>query len=300
MSEGTNNTALRGSLAALITPMTTDGAIDEDALRRLVQWHIDVGTHGLVPTGTTGESPVLSHAEQHRVIEIVCEQAGGAIPVIAGCGSNNTHEALENHAHAADAGATATLHVTGYYNRPSQEGVIQHYRALNALNDLPIIVYNIPARTHVDITVDTMATLAALPNVVGVKDATKDLSRPCLEKVVIPSFSWLSGEDSTAVAYNAAGGNGCISTTANVAPELCSAMQAACLKGDFNEAMQIQQRLTPLHDALFIEPSPAGVKYACARRKLCGETARLPMVPLTKATKAAIDAALEQLELGHV
>ncbi len=293
---------LTGCLVALITPMTVDGSVDEDALRHLVKWHLDAGTNGLVPAGTTGESPVLSTTEQHRVVEIVCEEANGAIPVVAGCGSNNTHEALEHHAHAYSIGATAALHVTGYYNRPSQEGVYQHFKALNHLNALPIVVYNIPGRTHVDISVETMAQLATLEHVSGVKDATKDLARPCLEKVAMEAlqspFSFLSGEDGTAVAYNAAGGNGCISTTGNVAPELCTAIQSACQRGDFTQAIAMQQQLTPLHEALFLEPSPAGVKYACARRGLCTDTVRLPMVPLTQTTKKAIDGALERLEIS--
>jgi 4-hydroxy-tetrahydrodipicolinate synthase len=306
MSEGqTSNThtpLLSGCLVALITPMTTTGSIDEEALRQLVQWHLKIGTHGLVPTGTTGESPVLSADEQHRVIEIVCDEVKGAIPVVAGCGSNNTHEALEHHAHAFDAGATAALHVTGYYNRPSQEGIYQHFKALNHLNPLPIIVYNIPARTNVDISVRTMAQLAALEHVTGVKDATKDLARPCLEKVAMEplqkAFSFLSGEDGTAVAYNAAGGNGCISTTGNVAPEICVQIQNACQRGDFPEAIALQQKLTPLHEALFLEPSPAGVKYACSRRGLCTDTVRLPMISPGADTRHAIDAALERIEIS--
>ena len=293
---------LGGCLVALITPLTVDGAVDEEALRKLVHWHMDKGTHGLVPAGTTGESPVLNIAEQHRVIEIVCEEVNGSIPVVAGCGSNNTHAALEHHAHAFDIGASAALHVTGYYNRPSQEGIYQHFKALCHLNSLPVVVYNIPARTHVDISVQTMARLAELDPVAGVKDATKDLARPCLEKVAMSelqkSFSFLSGEDATAVAYNAAGGNGCISTTGNVVPEYCTEIQSACQRGDFVRAIAMQQQLTPLHEALFMEPSPAGVKYACARRGLCTDTVRLPMVPLSPQTKHAIDAALESLDIA--
>ena len=293
---------LSGCLVALITPMTVDGSVDEEALRKLVHWHLEKGTHGLVPAGTTGESPVLSNDEQHRVIEIVCEEANSSIPVVAGCGSNNTHEALEHHAHAFDIGANAALHVTGYYNRPSQEGIYQHFKALSHLNALPVVVYNIPARTHVDISVQTMARLAELEHIAGVKDATKDLARPCLEKVAMDelnkTFSFLSGEDGTAVAYNAAGGNGCISTTGNVVPEHCTEIQSACLRGDYTRAIALQQQLTPLHEALFLEPSPAGVKYACTRRGLCTDTVRLPMVPLTQPTKNAIDAALERLDIN--
>ncbi|MFK8077568.1 MAG: 4-hydroxy-tetrahydrodipicolinate synthase [Granulosicoccus sp.] len=285
-----------GSYVALITPMMTNGAVDEAALHRLVEWHISEGTSGLVPVGTTGESPVLTHEEHLRVIELVTDQVAGRIPVIAGCGSNNTAEALQLHEHAFQSGANGALHVTGYYNRPSQEGIYRHFEALSEKNDLPIIVYNIPPRAVVDITVETMARISQLPTVVGVKDATTDLARPALEAMHISKpFSFLSGEDATAVAYNAAGGKGCISATANVMPAYCSKMQNACLSGDFPTAMAIQRKLMPLHAALFAEPSPAGIKYACSKIGLCEDHVRLPMVPISETTKNTIDSALSTL-----
>ncbi|MFK8081746.1 MAG: 4-hydroxy-tetrahydrodipicolinate synthase [Granulosicoccus sp.] len=288
-----------GSYVALITPMTPTGELDEAALCRLVNWHINEGTQGLVPAGTTGESAVLSAQEHMHLIELVVDQAAGKIPVIAGCGSNNTAEALKFHEHASRTGANGALHVCGYYNRPSQEGIYQHFAALSSLNDLPIVVYNIPPRAVVDISVETMARLASLPTVVGVKDATQDLSRPGLEALSIQEpFTFLSGEDATAVAYNAAGGRGCISVTANVSPRLCAQMQRACLSGDFTGAMAIQRKLMPLHQALFLEPSPSGIKYACSRAKLCTEVARLPMVSLCEQTKRAIDVAMD--DLGYI
>ncbi len=286
-----------GSYAALITPMTEDG-IDESALRKLVRWHIEQGTHGLVPVGTTGESPTLTMEEHTRVISIVVEESDSQIPIIAGAGSNNTREALVYNEHASRVGASATLHVAGYYNRPSQEGLYQHFKTLDENSDIPIIVYNIPPRAIVDISVETMARMAELPHIVGVKDATADLSRPLQERLVIDKpFSWLSGEDGTAVAYNVSGGRGCISVTANVAPALCAEMQQACLSGDFVAAMAIQQRLMPLHLSLFAEPSPAGVKYAVSLLGLCDDRCRLPVVPLSDATKAQIRQAMESLEL---
>lgn len=285
-----------GSYVALITPMRANGAVDEAALHRLVEWHISEGTNGLVPVGTTGESPVLTHEEHLRVIELVTDQVAGRVPVIAGCGSNNTAEAAQLHEHAFQSGANGALHVTGYYNRPSQEGIYRHFATLSETNDLPIIVYNIPPRAVVDITVETMARLSKLPTVVGVKDATTDLARPALEAMHISKpFSFLSGEDATAVAYNAAGGKGCISVTANVMPAYCAKMQNACLSGDFPTAMAIQRKLMPLHAALFAEPSPAGIKYACSRIGLCEEHVRLPMVPLSETTKNTIDSALSTL-----
>ena len=287
-----------GSYVALITPMTASGKLDKPALRKLVAWHIQNGTQGLVPAGTTGESPVLSGKEHRKVIRIVVEEANGRIPVIAGCGSNNTSEAVAFHDYAHKVGADGALHVTGYYNRPSQEGIFRHFEVLSRSNTLPIIVYNIPARAIVDISPDTMSRLAALPTVVGVKDATTDLARPAMERVRIQEdFSYLSGEDGTAVAYNAAGGNGCISVTANVAPTLCARLQKACAENDFLGARKIQNRLMPLHEALFIEPSPAGIKYACSRLGLCSEVLRLPMVGLNVSTRLKIDAALLGLNL---
>ncbi|ASJ74060.1 4-hydroxy-tetrahydrodipicolinate synthase [Granulosicoccus antarcticus] len=287
-----------GSYVALITPMNANGELDELALRKLVAWHIQNGTDGLVPVGTTGESPVLSAKEHRKIVRLVVKEAAGRIPVVAGCGSNNTSEALKFHDYAHKVGADGALHVTGYYNRPSQEGLFRHFEVLSKSNELPIIVYNIPARAIVDISADTMARLATLPTVVGVKDATTDLARPAVERQLITKpFSWLSGEDGTAVAYNAAGGNGCISVTANVAPALCASMHKACADNDFHTARDIQNSLMPLHQSLFLEPSPAGIKYACSRLGLCTDTVRLPIVTLQDSTKEKIDLALQSLNL---
>ncbi|MBX2836039.1 MAG: 4-hydroxy-tetrahydrodipicolinate synthase [Gammaproteobacteria bacterium] len=287
-----------GSFVAMITPMNNAGHIDEPALRKLVRWHIDQGTDGLVPVGTTGESPTLSEEEHRLVVRIVVEEAQGKLPVIAGCGSNNTAEAISYHEFAKDVGADAALHVTGYYNRPNQEGIYQHFAALAATNDLPIIVYNVPPRSVVDIEPDTMGKIAALKSVAGVKDATKDLNRPILEGLSIDKpFSFLSGEDGTAVAYNASGGTGCISVTANVAPKLCAHMQKACADGDFSKALTIQRSLMPLHQALFAEPSPSGVKYACSSLSLCENHVRLPLIPVSTATQNTIDTLLTSLSL---
>ena len=286
-----------GSFVALVTPFR-NGAVDEGAVRRIVQWHIRQGTDGLVPMGTTGESSTLDHDEHNRVTEIVAEEAADRLPVIAGAGSNDTRTAIQNSNHAQELGADAALHVAGYYNRPSQEGLFRHFEAVHADTDLPIIVYNIPPRAAVDILPETMARIAALPRVVGVKDATGDLTRPLRERLLIQGdFTFLSGEDGTAVAYNAAGGNGCISVTGNVAPALCAEMQRACRDGDFRKAAEIQLRLMPLHLALFMEPSPAGVKYAASLLGLCEETCRLPIVPLSEKAKAAIRTAMQDLEL---
>lgn len=286
-----------GSYTALITPFR-DGEVDEAALRKLVDWQIGQGTHGLVPVGTTGESPTLSETEHERVIDVVVDACSGRVPVIAGAGSNNTREAIGYTQYAAEAGADAALHVAGYYNRPNQEGLYQHFKALHDASDLPIIVYNIPPRAIVDIKPDTMARIAMLPRVVGVKDATGDLVRPMLEQMRIKrKFCYFSGDDATAVAYNVGGGTGCISVTANVVPYLSAAMQKACLHGNWHDAIDIQRRLMPLHQALFAEPSPAGVKYAVSLLGHCGEECRLPIVPLTDATRAAIEGAMAQLKL---
>ncbi len=279
---------ISGSLVALVTPFS-EGRVDEATLRRLVDWHVEQGTHGIVPVGTTGESPTLDAGEHRRVVEIVVEQVAGRIPVIAGAGSNNTREALEFDRHAAECGADAVLHVTAYYNRPSQRGIVAHFEALDAQDGPPIIVYNIPSRAVVDITVETMARLASLRRVVGVKDSTGDIARPVREGLRIGEhFIRLCGDDPAAVAYNAAGGSGCISVTANVAPTLCARLQRACAEGDFRAAGEIQRRLMPLHDALFLEPSPAGVKYAASLLGLCSADCRLPIVPLADATRQAI------------
>ncbi len=286
-----------GSLVALITPFRKD-EVDEDALRALVHWHVEQGTHGLVPVGTTGESATLSEAEHRRVVDIVVKEADGDLPVIAGAGSNNPHESIVYSQYAAESGADAALHVAGYYVRPNQKGLLQHFEAVHDATEIPIIVYNIPPRAVVDIEPDTMARIAELPRVVGVKDATGDLARPMLEALLIEKpFAWLSGEDATAVAYNASGGTGCISVTANVAPALCAEVQVACREGDFARAMEIQKRLMPLHQALFAEPSPAGVKYAASLLDHCSPMCRLPITSLTAETKRAIGDAMKGLGL---
>nr|MBC8239929.1 4-hydroxy-tetrahydrodipicolinate synthase [Alphaproteobacteria bacterium] len=285
----------KGSIVALITPFR-DGQLDEAALRKLVDWHVEQGTQGIVPCGTTGESPTLSHEEHGRVVDIVVEQTAGRVPVIAGAGSNNTAEAIALTQHAQDAGADAVLHVAGYYNRPNQEGLYQHFKALHDASDIPIIVYNIPPRAVVDILPETMQRLAELPRIVGVKDATCDGARISRERLLIGSeFCHLSGEDGTALAYNAHGGHGCISVSANVAPKLCSEFQAACHAANYELALRLHDRLMPLHVALFLEPSPAGVKHAAWRLGLCEAEARLPVVPLTGGTAEKIDVALRHV-----
>lgn len=288
---------IAGSLVALVTPFR-DGGIDEDALQRMVHWHVEHGTHGIVPVGTTGESATLTEKEHCRVIELVVQAVDGRVSVLAGAGSNNTREAIFYNDRAYEYGADATLHVAGYYNRPSQEGLFRHFEALSQVSKIPIFVYNIPPRAIVDIMPATMARIAALANIAGVKDATADLSRPVHERMLIDGeFSFLSGEDATAVAYNAAGGNGCISVTANIAPALCSTMQTACREGDFRKAADIQARLMPLHLALFSEPNPAPAKYAASLLGLCSEYCRLPMVALSESSKAAIQKAMNDLGL---
>ena len=278
-----------GSYVALVTPFI-NGKLDESALRRMVNWQLDNGTHGLVPVGTTGESPTLSEKEHKRVVEIVVEENNGRVPVIAGAGSNNPVEALAYARHAKELGADAVLCVAGYYNRPNQDGLYAHFEYIAQGVDIPMIIYNIPPRAIVDIEPKTMAKLAALKNVVGVKDATGDISRISLERLALSNdFSYLSGDDLASVAYNAVGGNGCISVTANVAPSRCSAMQTACLKGDFKEAKRIHDELTPLHAAMFNEPSPAGVKYAASLLGLCNEECRLPVMPLSQESKVILN-----------
>ncbi|HKI73421.1 MAG TPA: 4-hydroxy-tetrahydrodipicolinate synthase [Pseudomonadales bacterium] len=284
-----------GSYVALITPFA-DGKIDEKALRALVNFQIDNGTHGLVPMGTTGESSTVTEEEHKRTVEIVVEEAAGRVKVLAGAGSNNPVEALEYARCAEEAGADGALCVAGYYNKPNQEGLFQHFRFIHDGCNIPLVIYNIPPRAIVDVQPDTMARLAELPRVVGVKDATGDLSRIADERIRIKKdFSYLSGEDMTAIAYNAMGGNGCISVTANVAPALCAEMQNACTEGDYTRALAINDRLAPLHRALFAEPSPAGAKYAASLLNLCGPDARLPIVALTDTTKKRIQAALDRI-----
>lgn len=283
----------RGSICALITPFA-NGGIDEAAFQSLVEWQIAQGTHGVVPCGTTGESPTLSHAEHMRVVELCVEAARGRVPVIAGTGSNSTAEAIILTRHAAEAGADAALVVTPYYNKPTQEGLYQHYKAIHDAVDLPIIIYNIPGRCVVDMTVETMARLAALRNIVGVKDATNDLARPLRTRVEIgPDFCQLSGEDATATAFLAQGGVGCISVTANVAPRQCAEVQEAWQHGDLATMTAVRDRLAPLHRALFLEPSPAPVKYAASLLGMGNGAVRPPLTEPTQGTKDAVRAAMQ-------
>jgi 4-hydroxy-tetrahydrodipicolinate synthase len=287
----------KGSITALITPFR-NGSLDEGALRRIVDWQITEGTHGLVPTGTTGESPTLNFDEHKRVVEITIEAAGRRVPVIAGTGSNSTAEAIELSQHAEKAGADGLLIVTPYYNKPTQEGLYQHFKAINDAVGIPIVIYNIPGRSIVDMSVATMARVFELKNVTGVKDATANLARVSQQRAAMgPEFNQLSGEDATALGFMAHGGNGCISVASNVAPRLCADFQNACLKGDFKAALELQDRLMPLHDVLFIETNPGPVKYAVSRLGMCSPEMRLPMVPVSEATKKAVDNVLGQLGL---
>lgn len=288
----------KGSLPALVTPFTPEGELDLETLERLVEWHVGQGSHGLVPVGTTGESPTLTHDEHRRVIEEVVRAARGRIPVIAGAGSNATREGIGLIRHAAEVGADAALVVTPYYNKPTQAGLIAHYTALAQASDLPIIIYNIPGRSVVDMSPETMGELARLPTIIGVKDATGRLERVSQQRITCGSdFIQLSGEDATALGFNAHGGTGCISVTANVVPALCAAFQEATLAGDYRRALEYQDRLMPLHIAIFHEPGLVGAKYAMARLGLCNERVRLPLVPLTESTRRMIDAALDHAGL---
>jgi 4-hydroxy-tetrahydrodipicolinate synthase len=288
----------KGSLVALITPMHADGSLDENAYAAFVDWQIREGTHGIVPVGTTGESPTLTHAEHKRVVEIAVEVAKGRAPVIAGAGSNSTAEAIDLTRHAKLAGADAALVVTPYYNKPTQEGLYLHYKAIAEAVDLPIIIYNIPPRSVVDMKVETMARLARLPNIVGVKDATADLARPLYTRHACGAdFCQLSGEDATALAFNAAGGVGCISVTGNVAPRLVSDMQTAWAEGRVREAMAIQNRLLPLHEALFAETSPGPVKYAASLLGKTADRCRLPLAPIMECTRHKVRAAMTEIGL---
>ena len=287
----------KGSITALVTPFK-NGSVDEEALARLVEWQIAEGTHGLVPTGTTGESPTLDFDEHKRVIEVTIETAKGRVPVIAGTGSNATAEAIDLSRHAEKAGADGLLIVNPYYNKPSQEGLYQHFKAIDDNVGIPIVIYNIPGRTNVDMSVDTMARIFGLKNVVGVKDATANLARVSQQRAAMgPQFNQLSGEDATALGFMAHGGSGCISVASNVAPRLCAEFQNACMKGDFAAALELQDRLMPLFDALFVETNPGPVKYAASRLGLCSAEMRLPMVPVTDAAKKVVDAALAKVGL---
>ena len=284
--------AFRGSITALVTPFK-GGAFDEEAFRSLIDWQIASGTHGFVPVGTTGEGPTLTHDEHKRVVEACVAQVAGRASVIAGAGSNNTAEALDLARHAERAGADGVLVVTPYYNKPSQEGLYRHFKAINDAIGIPIIIYNIPPRSVVDMSVDTMKRLFELSNIAGVKDATASLARTALQRSQLgPDFIQLSGEDMTALGVMAHGGHGCISVTANVAPRQCADMQEACLAGDFRAALALQDRLTPLHAALFLEPNPAGPKYALAALGRMSEEVRSPMTAATDLSKGAIRGAM--------
>lgn len=287
----------KGSMPALVTPFR-NGELDLDTLGKLVDWHIAQGSSGLVPVGTTGESPTLSHEEHETVIETVVKAAAGRVPVIAGAGSNSTAEGIRLIRFAEKAGADAALVVTPYYNKPTQAGLIAHFTAMHDACNLPIIIYNIPPRSVVDMTPDTMGKLAQLPRIVGVKDATGKLERVSQQRITCgPDFIQLSGEDATALGFNAHGGVGCISVTANVAPKLCAEFQAATLAGDYKTALDYQDRLMPLHEAIFLEPGLVGAKYALSVLGMCSDAVRLPLVGLTDATKDRIRAAMRHAGL---
>jgi len=284
----TATTRFAGSFTALVTPFR-NGSLDEEAFRGLVDWQIAEGTNGLVPVGTTGESPTLSHEEHGQVIEWCVDQAKGRVPVIAGAGSNSTAEAVALARHAEAAGADAVLVVTPYYNKPTQEGLYQHFKAVNDAIGIPIIIYNIPPRSVIDMSVETMTRLFELKNIAGVKDATASMVRVSQQRQAMgPDFNQLSGEDATALGFMAHGGHGCISVTSNVAPRLCAQFQNACLEGDYAAALGLQDKLMPLHNALFIETNPAPAKYALSVLGKCAETVRLPMVPVGEKTRAAV------------
>jgi 4-hydroxy-tetrahydrodipicolinate synthase len=284
--------SLRGSITALVTPFK-GGKVDENAFRALVNWQIEEGTHGLVPVGTTGESPTLSHQEHDRVVEICVEETKGRVPVIAGAGSNSTAEAVAFSRNAEKVGADALLIVTPYYNKPTQEGLYQHYKAINDAVGIPIVIYNIPGRSVIDMSVETMARLFELKNIAGVKDATANVARVSLQRQAMgPDFVQLSGEDATALGFMAHGGHGCISVTSNIAPRLCSAMQESCLRGDYAAALQVQDRLMPLHTAIFIETNPSPTKYALSALGRMSDEVRLPMLPVSDGTRQAVRSAM--------
>jgi 4-hydroxy-tetrahydrodipicolinate synthase len=288
----TAKTSFKGSFTALVTPFA-NGSLDQKAFRGLVEWQIAEGTNGLVPVGTTGESPTLSHDEHKEVVEWCVDQVKGRVPVIAGAGSNSTREAIELSQHAESAGADAVLIVTPYYNKPTQEGLYQHYKAINDAIGIPIIIYNIPGRSVVDMSVETMARLFELKNIAGVKDATANMVRVSQQRAAMgEGFNQLSGEDATALGFMAHGGHGCISVTSNVAPRLSAEFQGACLKGNYAAALKLQDKLMPLHTALFIETNPAPAKYALSLLGKCAETVRLPMVPVAEKTKIAVREAM--------
>jgi 4-hydroxy-tetrahydrodipicolinate synthase len=288
----TAKTTFRGSFTALITPFK-NGSLDEKAFRDLVDWQIAEGTNGLVPVGTTGESPTLSHDEHMQVVEWCVEQARGRVPVIAGAGSNSTKEAIGLAQHAEKAGADAVLVVSPYYNKPTQEGLYRHFKAINDAIGIPIIMYNIPSRSVIDISVDTMKRLYELKNIAGVKDATANMARVSQQRAALgPDFNQLSGEDITALGFMAHGGHGCISVTSNVAPRLCAQFQSACLRGDYATALTLQDKLAPLHINLFVETSPAPIKYGMSLIGRGENLLRLPMVPATEKAQAAVREAM--------
>ena len=289
---------LRGSLTALLTPFA-NGAVDEKAFAAFVDWQIKEGSHGLVPVGTTGESPTVTHEEHRRVIEIAVEVADRRVPIVAGAGSNSTDEAVSLTRFAEDIGADAVLSVVPYYNKPTQEGLFQHFSAVAQATSLPVILYSVPGRTVVDITVDTMARLReAYSNIAGVKDATASMEKASMTRAKLgPDFIMLSGEDMTALGFNAHGGHGCISVTSNVAPRLCAQFQNACQQGNYADALMLQDKLVPLHKALFLENNPAGVKYAASKLGLCRNEFRLPVVAVSEGNERAIDAALSHAGL---
>lgn len=288
----TKHPAFTGSLPALVTPFK-GGKVDEEGLRALVDWQIESGSRGIVPVGTTGESPTLSHAEHKRVVEVVIDHVKGRVPVIAGAGSNNTTEAIDLAVHAEKAGADAVLVVTPYYNKPTQEGMYRHFKAVNDAIGIPIIIYNIPPRSVVDMSVETMTRLYELKNIAGVKDATANLARVSQQRHAMgPDFIQLSGEDMTALAYMAAGGHGCISVVANVAPKLCADLMTAALKGDYAAALKVQDRLVPLHDAVFKEPGLAGAKHGISLLGRGEDEVRLPLLPVTPETGRTIREAM--------
>lgn len=287
----------QGSFVALVTPFQ-DGVVDEKAYQSFVDWQVKEGTNGLVPCGTTGESPTLSHDEHKHVTELCIEVNAGRVPVMAGAGSNSTAEAVDLAVHAEKAGADSVLVVTPYYNKPTQEGIFQHFKAINDAVGIPIFVYNIPGRSVIDVSMDTFKRLAELPNIAGMKDATGDVARPVSYAHDLPDdFCIFSGEDATAIPFLAAGGHGCISVTANIAPKLCAEQHAAWNAGDVARAMDIQQKLIPVHEAMFCESSPGPVKYAAQLMGLCSAEMRLPMVEISDSSKIQVEAAIRELGL---
>ena len=290
----------QGSFTALITPFK-GGQVDDAAFERLVEWQIEEGTHGLVPVGTTGESPTLSHEEHKHVVELCIKVANKRVPVIAGAGSNSTREAIDFSRHAKKVGADAVLHVTGYYNKPTQEGLYQHFKTISDEVDIPVFLYNVPVRTIIDISVATIGRCAKLKNVIGIKDATANVARATQQRLACgPAFVQLSGEDATALGFNAHGGSGCISVTANIAPRLCAEFQNACHQGEWRKAAELNDRLMILHETLFCETSPGPVKYAASRLGLCSAELRLPMVPIAEDSKRKVEAALTAVGLANL